>query len=409
MPDLPRGLLLPSGIVIAASVVAGVNTLPLGSYYIKACFFNQWGQTLATQEAGPFVIADAAHVIQITGPIISAVPSAIGINFYYGVSPGGENQFLSTATLPFTISAPGNPGVVPTRNTSFYPDIDGQRISAFSIYRWLNEALEQASKVCGGIPDMTGLPTINTQTMYQVPGLWNKFDHGWWDGYIIELAGKDSLFYRNVVPGVTRVGVLQQVADKIIMELQPQPNRSGAATTIAAGMPVAATDTVINLTSTANFKLPFAMGMLGGPPPAPYEIIAFSLVSGGQLTGCQRGMGGTQPAAWPDGSAAFECNLRLSGLRVFTNPTYFPGMGALNLPVPSGWRAPLIEYIVGKFREAQGNLQEARIKMTNFNTMLQASMLGNKLVAGPRQVGAPGDSALDTYPSAGLGGRLIIP
>lgn len=395
-PDLPRGLSLSSNISIAAAQTAIASTLPPGQYYLIFCFTNQWGQTLGTAEFGPISV-DAAHSIQVTGPLISAVPGATAANIYFGIGQGGENQFVSVTALPVTISAPGVPGLPPTRNTSFYPDADGQRISAFTLYRWLNTALEQASKIVGGIPDMTGLPTVNTQAMYQVPGLWTKFDHGWWDGYIIALGGRDTLFYRNVVPGVVRIGVLQQSADRIIVELQPQPNRSGAVTTLAN--PAAATDTTLTLTDVSGFKLPFGMLLLGSISGA-YEVVAFSTISASVLGGVQRGLGGTVPQSWLAGAAASESNLRLAGLRVFNNPTYQVGMAALNLPIPAGWRDPIIDYLVGRFREATNNLQEYRAKMQSFEKALRDNARGNKLVAGPRQVGTPGSGGMDTWPSA---------
>jgi hypothetical protein len=404
-PDLPRGLAIPSNIVITAAQTAVPSSLPPGQYYLIFCFTNQWGQTLGTAEAGP-VTVDAAHSILVSGPLISACPGATGANVYYGPGSGGECQFISITSLPVTISAPGIPAIPPTRNTSFYPDADGQRVSAYTVYRWLNTALEQASKIVGGIPDMTGIPTINEQAMYQIPGLWTKIDHGWWDGYAIALGGRDTLFYRNVVPGVVRIGVLQQAADKIIVELQPQPDRSGEVTTLAN--PALATDTTLTLTDVSGFKLPFGMLLLGALGSS-YEVCAFSTISGNVLGGVQRGLGGTVPQAWNAGLTASEANLRLAGLRIFNNPTYTVGMGALSLPIPAGWRDPLIDYLVGRFREATNNLQEYRSKMQSFERALKDYARGNKLVAGPRQIGTPGSGGLDTWPAADNTFGIIVP
>lgn len=406
MLDLPRGLNLPAGVAITAAVVAaGGSTLPTGTYVVKGTFTNPWGETLATAELGALVVA-ANQGIQVTAPLISAVPGATGIRVYFGNNgAGSENQFLPTAALPFTISTPGNPGIPPTRNTSFYPDIDGQRISAWTIYRWFNEALEAAAAVCEGIPDMSGLPTIAGQAMYETAGIWNKVDHLWWDGYGLESAGRDSLFYRNVVPGTVRTAVVQISSDRLVIELQPQPNRGGGVTTLNG--PVLATDKTIVLTDVSGFKLPFGMLQIGTPPLV--EVISFSAISGATLTGIIRGMGGTTPLAWATLTPAAEANLRFAGLRVFSGAAYVPGQGAQNLPVPNGWRTPLIDFILSQFKQTTGNSQDAQRLLQNFTQTLKETAKGNKVTIGPRQVGGPGGAGYDTYPSAGLGGRIIVP
>lgn len=405
--DLPRGLSIPGTPAPTITVVASIgSTLPTGDYYLRLAWANRWGQVLSPTEFGPFTVG-VDQGIQLAGIGIAFVPGATQVNIYFGLGPAGEGQMLSTSTFAYVINQPGTPASLPNRNTSFYPDADGQRMSAFTLYRWLNEGLEEASKVCGGIPDMSGFPTENTQALYQLQGLWPKIDHLWFDGYICSVGGRDSLFYRNVVPGFSGVAVLQQAADKMIVELQPQPNRSGAATALAA--PLSSTATTITVSSTADFKLPFGIAWIGDPTGATFEIVAYSAISGATLTGCQRGLGGTVPTSFSGSETVREANVRFTGLRNFTNPTYFVGMSAATLPTPSGWRAPLIDYLVSKFREAQGNTQEAQRKMTSFNAFLQATARGNRQMMGPRQVGAPGSGSLDTYPSAGLGGRIIVP
>jgi hypothetical protein len=403
--DLPRTIASPTGSPLTATNVAVASTLQATTYFVVLTYTNQWGETIATNEVS--VTLGANQSIQIQTPLTANfIPGAAGVKAYFGLAAGQENQWQSSTVVPFNISAPGNPGVPPTRNTSFYPDADGQRVSAYTIYSWLNEALEMASKISNGIPDMTGLPTVNGNSSYIIPGLWHKLDHGWWDGYIFTLAGKDSLFYRNVVPGVPSFGVVQQVADRIVIELQPQPNRSGGITTIANA--VLATDTSIVLTDVSGFKLPFGMAQLG---QNPIEIISFSTLSGTTLGGCIRGLGGSIPAAYAGGGTVYaaEANLRLTGLRVFNSPNYTVGNQSTYLPVPAGWRSALQDYIIAKFREAEGNIQECNRLEQKFTNTILSVLKGNKLVAGPRQCGFPGSGSLDTYPSAGSGGRIIVP
>lgn len=400
--DLPRGL-FSSGVAAAAAVVAaGGSTLPTGTYYVKIAIVNSWGELLITNEVGPLVVG-ANQGIQVTAPAIATVPGATLVKAYFGIGSTGENQWASSATLPFTISAPGNPGVPNTRNTSFYPDSDGQRINAYSIYRWLNESLEEASKVVGGIPDSTGFPSINGNTSYQLNGLWNKLDHGWYDGYPFELGGRNSLFNRNKVAGYVSLGILQQISDRIIIELQPQPNRSGATTTLNGAFSATATSLTVN--SVAGFLLPFGLLILGTPPSI--EIVSYSTISGAVLSGIIRGYGGTAQQLWPDTTPVAEANVHLTGLRVFTNPTYAVGDSAKTLAIPGGWRTPLIDFMVARFRQAEGNSREAQRLMTNFNVTLQATARGNKLVAGPRQIGGPSDLSQGIVNAGGF--RTIIP
>jgi len=404
--DLPRTLSSPSSLLTAAVVAAVGSTLPVSnSYNIKATFVNQWGETLSTNEIIGLNVG-VNQGIQITAPAIATVAGATAIRVYYGILT--ENQWVQSMVIPFTISAPGNPGVPPTRNSSFYPDIDGQRVNAYSLYRWLNQALDIATNIADGIPDMTALATVNTQTMYQVIGQWAKFDHGWWDGYQIQLGGRDILFYRNVVPGVVATGILQQISDRVIIELQPQPNRSGGVTTSPGAINIA--DTTLTLTDVSGFKLSFGMAIIGVPPdPSLCEVVSFSTISGANLTGVIRGMGGTVQRAWPAGVAVAEGNLRLSGRRSFVAPNYLPGDSLRTLSVPSGWPDPLMDYMVSRFREAEGNVNEANRLMTAFTKRIKDELMGNALVAGPRQVGLPGSGGLDTVPSRGLGGNIILP
>lgn len=404
--DLPRTLAATGSTLSTSAVAVLGSTLPAATYFVVLTYINQWGETIASGGESTVIIG-ANQGIQINTPItVNFIPGATAVKVYYGLNSGLENQWLSSTVAPFIISTPGNPGVPPTRNTSFYPDADGQRVSAYTIYSWLNEALEMASRVSGGIPDMTGLPTVAGNSSYVIPGLWNKLDHGWWDGYTFTLAGKDSLFYRNVVPGVPSMGVVQQVADRIVIELQPQPNRSAGITTIAGV--VAATDTAITLTDISGFKLSFGMAQLGQNPT---EIISFSSMNGNTLIGCIRGLGGSIPAAYAGGGTIYaaEANLRISGLRTFNSPAYNVGNQATYLPIPGGWRSALIDFIVSKYREAEGNVQEAQRLSQSFTQTIKDILKGNKLVAGPRQVGFPGAGSLDTYPSAGSGGRIIVP
>jgi hypothetical protein len=317
-------------------------------------------------------------------------------------------QFQASSSLPFTISSPGTPGTPPNRVTAFYPDSDGNFISAYTMFRWLNEALTTASYVAGGIPDTSGVQMNLNQGMYVMPGIWDKFESCWFDGFPIAFDKRQGMFYRNVLQGIVFVASLQMSSDRQVLEFQPQPDRSGGQTTLSAQ--VLLPDQTINVTSTASFGPNLGMFSIGAPG-ASYpnvEICSYGYMSGSQLIGVQRGLGGTAQQAWPNGSQVTELNFRFGGLRIANTTPYVPGMSLATLQVPPGWSRPLIDYLVCKAREGEQSPQESARKLQEFTTFIKGYTTGNKQIAGPRQIGPPNRSG-DAYPSASSGGGLIIP
>jgi hypothetical protein len=333
----------------------------------------------------------------VTGPLILP-PGSIGYRVYYAIQGQPFTQFLAFQSVPFIIATPGLPGTPPERVTAFYPDSNGNFLSAYTMFDWLNEALNIASYVAEGIPDTTGIQAVAGVGEYVIPGTWKKFTNMWFDGFPIAFAGGKDMFYRNTLTGITFLAKLQRAADRYIMELQPQPSQTGGNSTLSS--PVAVGDSTINLVSTANFVLQLGVAQIGS------EIILYSSINGTQLIGCIRGMGGTVESAWAAGTAVNECNIRFDGNRVFDTPTFYPGSSGATLNVPSGWKRPLIDYIVNKVREAEQSPQEAQRKLQEFSGLIKQSMKGNEQPAGPRQVGGtsyPGDG----YQGAGTF-RIIV-
>lgn len=398
MPDLPRTLPPPTGLA-AGVVAAGGSTLPAGTYTVVFTFTNQWGETLASTAVTGLVVA-GAQGIQVTAPLFNTNPSATGCRAYFALTGQPYVQFQASAAIPFTISSPGTPGTPPIRNTSFYPDSDGPFLSAYSLYDWLNDALTVASYVCSGIPDTSGIQMVSGQGFYTMPGIWDKLEDVWYDGFPVGLDARSGAFYRNVLSGITFIAILQVNADRQILELQPQPSRSGGVTTLSA--PITISDTTIPLTSVAVIGLPLGMAQIGT------EIISYGTISGNSLIGCSRGLGGTQQSAWAGGTVVTELNFRFGGLRLNQQTRYAPGMSGITLQVPPGWKPALVDYLVGKFREGEQNPQSAGESLKKFTSFLKDHVRGTKQTAGPRQVGMA-SSAGDGYPSASSGGRIIIP
>jgi len=400
MPDLPRTIPAPTGLAAAVVIPGGGSTLPAATYNVVLTWTNQWGETTATAPVTGLIVPVGSG-IQINAPSFTTNPSATGCRVYFAQTGQPYVQYAASSVIPFIISAPGIPGTPPTRFTSFYPDSDGNMVSAYTVYDWLNDALTVASYVCKGIPDMSGVQLISGQGMYVMPGIWDKFENCWYDGFPVAFDARSGAFYRNVLSGITFIAILQVNSDRQILEFQPQPSRSAGTTTVAAPG-IGLTDTFIPLTSTAAIGLALGMVKVGT------EIISYSTISGGGLTGCARGMGGTQQAAWPAGTAVSELNFRFGGLRLSQQVTYSPGMSGITLQVPPGWKPALVDYLVGKFREAEQNGPAAGESLKKFTTFLKDNVRGTKQTAGPRQVGSS-TPAGDGYPSASSGGRIIVP
>ncbi len=398
MPDLPRTLPPPTG--LAAGVVAAVgSTLPTGTYSCVFTFTNQWGETTASAAVTGLIVG-VNQGIQVTGPAFAVNPAATGRRVYFALTGQPYVQFQASTFVPFTISSPGTPGTPPVRNTSFYPDSDGPALSAYTLYDWLNDGLTTAAYICHGIPDVSGIKMQSGQGFYTMPGMWDKLEDLWYDGFPVALDARSGAFYRNVLSGITFIAILQTNSDRQILELQPQPSRAGGATVLS--LPMGISDTTVSLTSGATFAMPLGMAQVGT------EIISYGALSGNSLSGCSRGLGGTQQNAWIAGTAVTELNFRFGGLRLNQQITYTPGMSGITLQVPPAWKPALVDYLVGKFREAEQNPQSAGESLKKFTSFLKDYSRGTKQTAGPRQVGAPSYGG-DGYPSASSGGRIIIP
>jgi hypothetical protein len=409
IPDLPRSVASPVagvGITAAVAAAAGSSLLP-GTYYAVITASNQWGEAAysAVAAAGPFVVG-ANQGINITA-ITGLPPGANSVWIYLGYQSGGPytiafGPFASTST-PILLSTAGIPKQPPTRSTAYYPDSDGTTFSAYTVYRWLQEAMEEASKICGGIPDNGGLQTQLNMSQYVINGIWSKFDHAWWDGYPVGITGRDDLFLRNVLTGYPRSAVLQYSADRQVFELQPQPNRAGGFTTLAA--PMGISDGTASLTSFGGFLLPLGMMQIGT------EYINFGAVNGTTVQGIVRGLGGSTQQAWPMGTPVYELNFHWAGMRQITpgQLQYLPGQSGLTMPLPPSWKTALIEYMLYRANMVQKLKQEADGHFQMFHNMMNTYMRGNKQVAGPRQVGGQaGSGSLETYQGAGPF-RIIIP
>lgn len=355
------------------------DPLPQGTYQLQLSYTNPWGETFPSP-----ILTLAVGVNQSILTSGGLPPSATGARMYYGLVGQPLNSFLTGNSSTFAIKGSSTfsalVGSPPTRATSFYPDSEGSFVSAYTIFRWLSEALTTASGICGGIPSTSGMQSISGQAMYLLPSTWEKVTSLWFDGFPIALAGRNDAFYRNKLPGISFLGILQEDADRTYLELQPQTNRTGGATVTSGGVGITASS--IPCTDLSSFKLSLGLAQVGT------EVVSYSAISGSNLTGVSRGLGGTTQSAWLANAPVTELNIRMGGNRIFTGQ-YAPGSSNQTLNVPPGWRRPLIDYLLNKAREGEQSPAEAKRKLEEFTNLLKGTMHANKQVFGPRQIGGP--------------------
>jgi hypothetical protein len=400
--DQPQTLPTPTAALVAAVVASAASTLPAGTYFGTYTYRTPWGETLPGGELGGLVVG-GAQGIQVTGPAIP--PSASVIRVYLtlaGGASGSEQQFVESATLPFTISAPGATAVVPTRNSAYLPDTDGDAINAASLFRWINRGLELASQVCGGLLDYSGIGSTSGQPQYIVPGEWKRISSVWYDGYPLSMDDAGMYFRRNAITASVLSSIaLSLFTDRMMFEVWPQPARTGAQTTLAA--PLAATETQAVLTSAAGFLLTNGFVQIGN------EFMSYSGITGNTLKNLVRGLSGSVIASAIAGTAVNELNLFWQGWRMYA-PTFQPGDSTKVLPIPLGWGSLLFKYGLGRAKLAEQNVGDYSKLEDDFIKKLSDWYRTNKVVVGPKQVsgGWAGESGLETW-GGGQGGGFVIP
>lgn len=397
--DLPSTLAPPSSFALTPTI--GSNPLADAVYYFVFTLVNQWGETIASSESSATTTGGNQNIVitQGTGP---AITSGLSVRAYVSTLQGQEAGYFAITSFPFTYDSTVTPisQPVPSRNTAYLPDSDGQALGAYAAYRWLNAGLHAAASFAGGgIPDFGAVGTASGNPLYQLPGYWKKLDTAWYDGYPLYLARKNDVFRKSPVPGTVGALLVYQASDRLIVECWPQPSRTSGQTTLAS--PISASATSATLTSAASFALGFGLVQIGT------EIMEYSSISGNTLGALTRGMSGTVPTAQLAGASVTELNLMVSGYRVPSS--YAVGSSGSNLTLPPGWVDALKDYMLHRFREAEQDGAEASRLLKQFNEKMQ-TLRTNKIIAGPRQIQANAGRGAETM--VGLGspfGGIIVP
>jgi len=406
--DVPTGALSPPGAEVTVALIATANTLPSGNYFVKLAYRTAWGETLPSSETSPFAV-DAGHGIRVSGTLPLGVTE---IAAYIGIVSGQENFCLSSTTLPLDIVGldAGYSDIPNVRNNAFMPDSDGKAISAFAVYRWINDGLEDGAAKCGGgLPDVSGVASVAGQGIYTLTGNWWKADKAWYDGYPMSISGTDTIFRKNKVTGNYAMSfVVSSVSERVIIEAWPQPSRTSGVMTLTPAITAAQTGTIACAAGATSFVLPMGLVLLGPDSLGNIEIAYYSSVTGGSsITLVVRGLGGTIARAWAAATPVTELNIFFHGLRI--PPRYKIGQSTAILNVPPGWKSALDHYLLHRFKTVERDYKGASEQYKLFETIIQSSPL-NKPIGGPRQIQIGGARGVETYPGLGsFFGGVIVP
>lgn len=398
-PDAPQVLQpLFNAPTLLGATTAGGNLIP-GTYTVTVTSITAWGETTA-MEALPITIAGPNNSIQVTA---RGHTGTVKYRAYLGGSTlGTEDNYTEYPTSPFVILDVGTPGTPPVQNRAYLPDTDGGFISAFTAFRWLNEALQKAAIITGGIQDWGGAGSTANQPSYRpATGVWRRFDAVWYDGWELEQGNKAEIFRnRPLTASISRIFAVDVNSAKQVVELYYIPSRTSATTTTSAILN--STDSVVSLTSAAGFSgPPFGLVQIGS------ELCFYASVAGLTLTGLTRALSGTvSPTSLAAGAPVRELNILWNGFRMPV--AYSPGQSTLVLDVPQGWETILPKYLLAKFREAEQSRQEAAALFKEFDADFISMAKSNRQLAGPRQARIFDSFGFRGVIPASAGGGLII-
>lgn len=406
--DVPTGVLAVPGAEVTAAQLVTACTLPPATYFVKLAYRTPWGETTPGAESAGIVV-DAAHGIRVSGTLPLGVSEIVA---YIGTTSGVENFAFTSTTLPLDItsSTPGYSDIPSVRNTAYLPDSDGKAISAFAVYRWINDGLEDGAAKCGGgLPDVSGVPSIAGQGIYTLTGNWWRADKAWYDGYPMSISGTDTIFRKNKVTGNYAMSfVVSHVDERVIIEAWPQPSRTSGVMTITPAITAATIGTITSAAGATSYVLPFGLALLGPDAFGNTEVVYYSSVIGGtSITLAVRGLGGTVARAWAASTPITELNIFFHGMRI--PPKYKIGSAAATLNVPPGWKSALDHYLLHRFKTVERDYKGAAEQYKMFESVIQSSPL-NKPVGGPRQIQIGGARGIETYPGLGsFFGGVIVP
>ena len=413
-PDPCQSLQPPTATFTVTPTSLGPGVFPVGTVYFKVTQGTQWGETSSSIEY--VATSGGSFTLSVT---VACSFLATFVRVYYGFASGVEELYTeadiptpvnSVVVAVLNLTQPN--GVPPTISRAWNPESDGNILSVARLYNWLNEGLNMIGQLTGGIRDVTGCPSTIGQAQYLLIGQWQKIDNNFYDGYPFAAGTKQQIFRHSNVVGLTGVGTVNMSSDRQMIEAWPQSDRTSGSGILSGGC--AATDTTLNVTYGSNgFVLGFGLLMLGTYPPTALtgpnscELVYYSTLGTSTISQLTRGVGGTQPQAWPVNTPFFEINIYLTGKR--QPQLYQRGQSSFTFTCPPAFEDAIRTYLLYRFKDAEQNTQEAQSKFQLLKTICD-NIKNMQQIMGPRQVQIGGSGGVEI--AAGLGspfGGVVIP
>lgn len=233
-----------------SGIIAGIFNGPV---FGIVTYLTQWGETTGSTEVGPVTCTNQA--VGLTGLIVPI--AALSARFYYGASSGAEQQYVTFTPVANTINLVGLAGAVPIaatppyKSSAYLPDTDGDIVSAYDIYRWINAAQAKLGRLAGGILDQTGVAMPAGNAEVAIPGFWLRFISVWHNGWLTLPEQQNYTWLQANVTGIPGIVTLWKNGAEQIVGTWPQPSTPPAITLLTAAM--GANDNLANVQNTSDF------------------------------------------------------------------------------------------------------------------------------------------------------------
>lgn len=271
---------------------------------------------------------------------------------------------------------------------------DGAAFSFATLLRWLNDAMRILATTAPVVMDWHALPSEQGMDVYVLPSTILSVEQLWYDCWPCWRAPElDALFTSKIESKSYYFGP-HSIHATPRLQVWPAADRSGATTTLSAG--ISDTAVTIPLTSTASLQV---YGFIQIDTGSQAEILMYRTVNATNLTQILRGQAGTHPVSHLIGAPVTELNITMKASRL---PT--PIVNATDvIEIPVGL-TPLLElYVLAKVRETE---QEPAAIQLRQEFQKACEQLGNK--APFRGIRQGMQVRMGMGPML-YGGRVIIP
>lgn len=254
----------PTAPTVSSSASAGIFS---GATFFIITYLTQWGESTGSTEATATITAGKAAVLSgLVTPY-----AAVSLRAYWGTASGSEFQYIqvnniTSATTSVTVGLTADTvlsGVPPYKSSAYLPDTDGDIVSAYEMYRWLNDGLKRLGRLAGGILDQTGvaMPAGNAEVV--IPGWWLSIKYVWHNGWVTLAEQQAYTWLQAPVTGIPGISTLWRNGAQQVMGAWPQPSTAPAITQLTA--PMGATDNLAVVANTGDFHGTDGIILIGSP------------------------------------------------------------------------------------------------------------------------------------------------